>query len=248
MELQEANGIPTVEPLSIVMIGGKGQVGSNVAAALRGRGHRVVVADTAADDGAADELVLDALDPQAVADAVRGADLVVHMAVVVPRTEEEQADPRRLAAAWAVNVGSVAICLEQCRRLTLPMVHISSMSVFTHYGSVPVDPDSAPDSIEPYGFSKRVAEQSCRLYAEQFGMRITSLRLAFPAADHIAPRWLRPTASTPVDLFLADGTPIRALPATQLALAVEACAYAPVGHRSLAVTASPETLAPAAQE
>lgn len=228
--------------MRITMIGGKGQVGTNVAQVLRRRGHHVLVADAAADGSAPDEVRIDALDPAAVAGAVSGADLVVHMAVVVPRTESERADPARLAAAWAVNVGSLAVCLEQCRPLGVPVAHVSSMSVFSRYGHVPVDAETEPDSVETYGLSKRVAEQTCRLYAEQFGMRITSLRLAFPAADEIAPRWLRPTTTEPVELAMADGTPVRALSATQLAGVLEECADAPVGHRSLAVTASPETL------
>lgn len=228
--------------MRITLIGGKGQVGTNVAGVLRTRGHRVLVADAAADDDAADEVRLDALDRAAVAAAVAGADLVVHMAVVVLRTDAARDDPARQAAAWAVNVGSLAICLEQCRPLDVPVVHVSSMSVFSQFGTVPVDAEAEPDSTETYGLSKRVAEQTCRLYADQFGMRITSLRIAFPAADHIAPRWLRPTTPAPVDLALADGTPIKALSATQLAGVIEECADAPVGHRSLAVTASPETL------
>lgn len=62
-------------------------------------------------------------------------------------------------------------------------------------------------------------------------MRITSLRLAFPASDDIAPQWLRPTTAAPVDLALADGTPIKALSATQLSGVIEECADAPAGHR-----------------
>lgn len=228
--------------MQIALIGGKGQVGSNVAGVLRERGHRVLVADSAVASTVADEVRLDALDPVAVAAAITGADLVVHMAVVVPRTDAERADPARQAAAWAVNVGSLAVCLEQCRALGVPVVHISSMSVFAEFGVVPVDPEAEPDSTDTYGFSKRVAEQTCRLYAEQFGMRITSLRIAFPASDDIAPQWLRPTTPAPVDLALADGTPIKALSATQLAGVIEDCANAPRHHRTLAVTASPESL------
>lgn len=230
--------------MRITLIGGKGQVGTNVAGVLRARGHEVLVADANADDAAPGEVRLDALDPAEVAAAVREADLVVHMAVVVPRTHAERADARRLAAAWSVNVGSVVVCLEQCRGLDVPVVHISSMSVFAQYSRVPVDPDGSPDGIDTYGFSKRLAEHACQLYAEQFGMRVTSLRLAFPAADDVAPRWIRPTTDVEVDLAMADGTPIRALSASQLAGVIEECVAAPVGHRSLAVTASPETLAP----
>lgn len=232
--------------MRITVIGGQGHVGTFLAQTLRVRGHEVLVADlnVAADDD--QQIRTNALSPSQVSDAIRDADLVVHMAVVTLRDEAMRRDPEHLARVYAVNVGSVVTCLEQCRDLDKPMVHMSSMSVFALYSQVPVDPAGRGDNTDYYGFTKRLAEFACHEYAEQFGMRVTSLRIAFPTPDEYAPRWLKPSTGEALQRRMNDGTPVAALSSTALAEAVEACATMPVGHRTLPVTAAPETLTPQA--
>lgn len=241
--------------MKITVIGGNGHVGKFLVPALRARGHQVLVADVvlAGDDpdhphGAGDdplhpdEVRVNALSASQVNAAIRDADLVVHMAVVIVFTAEDKADPEVLSRAYGVNVGSVVTCLEQCLVLDKPMVHISSMSVFSQYGRVPVDPDSPGDQTENYGFTKRLGEYACAQFAAQHPVRVTSLRLAFPTPDELAPRWLLPRRTEAIQQRMDDGTPIAALPASRLAEVIEGCRDMPVGHSVQAVTAAPETL------
>lgn len=228
--------------MKITIIGGNGHVGRFLTQTLRERGHHVLVADQNITEDTDDQVTVNALSATQISAAIADADLVVHMAVVTLRSPEMRADPDGLARAYAVNVGSVVTCLEQCRTLGVPMVHISSMSVFADYGLVPVDPAGRGDETDYYGFTKRLAEFACHEYADQFGMRITTLRLAFPTPDDNAPQWLKPNNEGVVQLRMNDGTPVRALPSTELAAAIEDCLQMPAGHRVLAVTGGPETL------
>ncbi|MGA4670170.1 NAD-dependent epimerase/dehydratase family protein [Propionibacteriaceae bacterium Y1923] len=232
----------------MTIIGGGGHVGAFLVPALRARGHEVLVADLKpgqADDGdPARYQQVNALSASQVNEAIRDADLVVHMAVVLAFTPEQRADPERVSRAYGVNVGSVVTCLEQCLLLDKPMVHISSMSVFARYGQVPVDPSGPGDATDFYGFTKRLSEVACRDFAAQHPVRVTSLRLAFPTPDDLAPRWLLPHRTEAVQQRMDDGTPIAALPASQLAVEVERCRDMPVGHTVRAVTAAPQTLLP----
>ncbi|MGA4506990.1 NAD-dependent epimerase/dehydratase family protein [Propionibacteriaceae bacterium G1746] len=225
--------------MKFTLIGGAGSVGGWLTENLRRRGHQVLVADAAVTDESPDQTRIDALSPADVARVVEGADLVVHLAAIVPQADEP---PARTGLAYAVNVGSVVECLRACRDAVVPMVHISSMSVFEQYLRVPVDPRGRGDNTDTYGFSKRLAEFACHEFAGQFDMRVTSLRLAFPTSDEAWPLWERPRGLGRTERFMDDGTPVPALAASQLADVVEECLQMPFGHRALAVTGAPVTL------
>lgn len=152
-----------------------------------------------------------------------GVDAVVHLAVVVPRGEEEE-DPDVLREAWAVNVGSWWLALDQGRRAGVrTFIHGSTMSVHARFGIDPM-PDPAgtePDATRAYGFSKRVAETAGCLYARQFGLHVTSLRLAFPTPDDVAPAWLRPDTGQATTVVLSDGSVVPATKASRVAEFIE---------------------------
>ena len=228
--------------MKLTIIGGNGHVGKFLVPTLRERGHQVLVADLAITEDNDQQMKVHALSASQVGTAIRDADLVVHMAMMLASSDQERRDPEFVSRTYGVNIGSVVTCLEQCRDLDKPMVHISSMSVFERYGRVPVDPDGPGDSTENYGFTKRLGEIACREFANKVPMRITSLRLAFPTPDELAPRWLVPRHTEVVQPRMDDGTPVAALSSTQLAMAIEDCRNMPVGHRVLATTAAPETL------
>ena len=230
--------------MKVTILGGNGHVGQFLVPTLRDRGHQVLVADLTIAEDNDRQMKVDALSASQVGSAIRDADLVVHMAMVLAFSEQERHDPEFLSRTYGVNVGSVVTCLEQCRDLDKPMVHISSMSVFENYGRVPVDPYGPGDSTENYGFTKRLAESACREYAAKFPVRVTTLRLAFPTPDEFAPRWLTPRSTEVVQPRMDDGTLVAALSSTELAIAIEGCLDMPVGHRVLATTAAPETLLP----
>lgn len=207
--------------MRIVLIGGGGTVGRLLCSHLSG--HDLVVLDPAAVEmPGLTNIAARVNDPGALA-ALAGADAAVHLAAVVPRAGDT-ADTGRVAAAFAVNAGSVYTSLGAANRHRLSaFVHISTMSVYAGYGHRPVDPTTPPDATEPYGFTKRLGEQACRALAVPAGgPAVCSLRLAFPTPDADWPRWRRPDTGVPDQPRWPDGTPIAALAAADLAAAVEA--------------------------
>ncbi|HLR92901.1 MAG TPA: NAD(P)-dependent oxidoreductase [Jiangellaceae bacterium] len=218
--------------MKVLLIGGAGAVGSYLSTHLSAR-HRVWVLDRAAPDnpdnwgppngGRVTYLEGDAREPSDVRGAVQGCDVVVHLAGVVPGNRDES-DDADVQQAFAVNVASVHLALQVAARAGVArLIHISSMSVFHRYGRVPVDVIQPPDAAEPYGLTKRLAEEVCRSSENLPGLGVCSLRLAFPTPDADWPLWRPPQdRQEPTLRTLDDGTPLHALSASDLAGGLEA--------------------------
>ncbi|MCG5218430.1 NAD-dependent epimerase/dehydratase family protein [Streptosporangium sp. KLBMP 9127] len=251
--------------MRLLLIGGGGTVGGQVIPHLLVR-HDLHVLDPSppAHPGVTHHRA-GVTDPGAL-DALAGMDAVVHLASVVPRGPEV-ADSARVTAAFGVNVGSVYATLVAARRHHVPrFVHVSTMSVFSEYGRRPVDVSLPPDSTEPYGLSKRMAEEVCRTTAGD--LTGVSLRLAHPTPDDDWPLWRPPAvrppgqdeavpppgpsrgpdggvplvARPPVRLRFDDGTPVVALAGSDTAAAIEAALRYGGPYRAFAVTGDPRTV------
>ena len=204
--------------MKILVIGGAGRVARWVVPHLRAS-HEVVTFDRVGDV----DIVGNALSPDDIAAAVAGMDAIFHLAVVVPRGDDAR-NADVLRDAWAVNVGSWWVALEQGRLAGVrTFVYGSTMSVHARFGAelMPDASTQTPDSTMPYPFSKRVAEAAGALYAEQFGLHVTSLRLAFPTSDEAAPLWIRPATGEPTEMRLPDGAVMPAISGAQIAAFVE---------------------------
>lgn len=228
--------------MRVVLIGGAGMVGRMLRTHLVARHDLVVLDPAAAGSPGVTHLAADLTDERAM-DVLAGADAVVHLASVVPRADEAT-DPVRVTAAFAVNVGSVYLGLTAAQRHGLTVfVHISTMSVHAGYGRVPVDPAAPPDATEPYGLSKRLAENTCQALAGRHPRpSVCSLRLAYPTPDDDWPAWRRPGTGTLDRPRLADGTPFAALSAADLTAAVEAALHYRGGYRAFAIVGDRRTL------
>lgn len=239
--------------MRIALIGGKGGVGRSLLTAWKDE-HELTVLDRSPHPvpGVRD-LVGEADDPAAVETAVEGAEVVVHLAAMLPNGSEEEQLPGT-AEAIAVNVGSVLLALRLARRAgARSFVHISSLSVFDRY-SIEAVPDTArPDATDLYGMSKRLAESALQMAAEgapptsQEGpVVVTSLRLAYPTTAQDWPRWrdpLRPEQEAQL-WRLADGTPHVGLHPEDLEAAVMAALHRGRGeaYEAIAVTAAPHAI------
>ena len=216
-----------------MLIGGAGAAGRLLCAHLADR-HDLLVLDPA--PAAPPGVAHVATDLTGGTGALAGADAAVHLAAVVPRGDQAT-DPARVAAAFAVNVGSVYIGLTAAQRHRLAaFVHISTMSVYADYGHRPVDPTAPPDATEPYGLSKRLAEEVCRTRAAAHpDTAVCSLRLAHPTPDADWPAWRRPDTGILHQPRWPDGSPIAALAAADLAAAVAAALRYRGGYRTFAI-------------
>ena len=136
--------------MRLLVTGATGFLGWRTATVLAGRGHDVVAlarpgrARRTASAGL-DAVELDAGDP-AARDLVAGCDAVLHFAGV-PDPAGARADPAR---AVRENAGTTLNLLEACAEHGAGLVYPSSTRAAT-----------APD---PYGLSKRLGEEACRLH------------------------------------------------------------------------------------
>lgn len=200
--------------MKIALLGGAGRVGRWMTPALR-RNHEVVVLDSVDDEGV---VAVDALDRHALAPLLEGFDAVVHLCMGVARDEAEKKDPKVTAWTWTVNVGSVAQTILACADAGVPrFIHMSSLSVFQDAGTHRITEGTEPDSLQPYGLSKRTAEMMLEAITPQLGLDSVSLRLAWPSPDDMAPLWYLPFSGEPKEVRLSDGTVAPAIGGTALA-------------------------------
>jgi nucleoside-diphosphate-sugar epimerase len=96
---------------------------------------------------------------------------VVHLAALtfVPDSYQHTRDFYRVNVLGTVNV------LEHCRRTGAALVFLSSY-VYGAPERLPVDENHPVCASNPYGHTKLLAEQTCRFYAEQFGVPLTVVR------------------------------------------------------------------------
>ena len=208
--------------MRILVIGGSGYVGSLMLPWLAA-GHQIRVLDLVPPPGDHDHVVGSATDPEALARALDGMDAVVHAAMGTrSKTDWPHLD---VASAFEVNVASVYATLQAAHAAGVSrVVLIGSLSVFDEADLIERDvvETTEPDATGAYGVTKRLAEQIGRIAADQHGLTVTVLRLAFPTPDEAWPRWALPVVDEPIEVRRADGTLVPALAASDLAAAVVA--------------------------
>lgn len=166
---------------TVVVTGAGGFVGGALCNALYadGRHVRAVVRRPAPGLPAGVETVLvrDLLDRVALATALEGADVVVHLAARVHVMREDMADP--LTALREVNVaGTLALARQAAATGAKRFIFISSVKVNgegTHPGH-PFREADLPAPVDPYSVSKMEAEQGLMALAASTGMEVVVIR------------------------------------------------------------------------
>ncbi|MDI1444842.1 NAD-dependent epimerase/dehydratase family protein [Polyangium sp. 6x1] len=178
-----------------LVTGGAGFIGSNIVAALVAAGERVRVLDNLATgmwenlDGispssAIERIEGDIRDPEAVAKAAAGVEVVFHEAALgsVPRSVE---DP---VTSDAVNVGGTVTVLDVSRRVGVRRVVFAASS--SAYGETPVLPkreDMQPMPLSPYAVTKLACESYCRVFSSIYGLETMCLRYFNVFGPHQTP-------------------------------------------------------------
>lgn len=159
--------------MQITVTGASGLLGSSVARALVADGHAVTTLQRRPSgvDGARDVLG-SVTDPAAVAEAVAGAEAIVHLAAKVSMMGDA-------SEFEAVNIGGTATLVEAARAAGVPrLVHISSPSV-AHTGASIVGDGAGPASPEhargEYARTKAAGEHIA-LEADSPAFRVLVLR------------------------------------------------------------------------
>ncbi|HET7475468.1 MAG TPA: NAD-dependent epimerase/dehydratase family protein [Dermatophilaceae bacterium] len=166
--------------MRLLITGGAGFIGSNLARLAVSQGVDVVVLDdlsTGAKDNLGDLPVAfveaSLLDPDAVQQAVDGVDSVAHLAAL-PSVPRSIADP---LASHAANATGTLVLLEQARAAGVR--HVLSASSSSVYGMNPALPKSEREWVRPmspYAVSKLATEQYTLAYQQSYGLQTVAFR------------------------------------------------------------------------
>jgi len=164
-----------------LITGGAGFIGSHTARLLLAHGHQVTVLDNLS-SGRRENLpqhpllrlvVGDIADPAAVADAIEGADRVLHLAAQVSVAASVE-DPIR---SCRDNLLGFITVLDAARRTGVRrFVYASSAAVYGQPAELPLSETSPTAPASPYGLEKLVNDQYAALYRELHGLSSLGMR------------------------------------------------------------------------
>lgn len=178
--------------MKVLITGGAGFIGSNLAARLLDEGHHVTIADSlddyyspeakranlaaVAEHGSFDFHECDICGEDTAGGIVRQAppEAIVHLAARVgvrPSLDHPLLYER-------VNVQGTIAMLEAARKAGVPkFILASSSSVYGNTNRVPFSEDDTVNlPMSPYAATKLAAEKMCIVYAHLYGINITCLR------------------------------------------------------------------------
>jgi nucleoside-diphosphate-sugar epimerase len=217
--------------MRVLVAGGQGFVGLNLAEQLLAHGHAVALFGP---NGAPSsfksalkelpgELIITDGDVSQAADLEHAfvtfkPDRVVNAAAITAGLDREKSSARRI---FEVNLLGTVELLEACLRHKVSrVVQLSTGSVFGEQGrsSAWLDEDASPALPESlYGISKFAAERTCIRYATKRGLDVTALRLGTVFGRWEYDTGLRDTLSIPLQL-------LRSAQAGQAAVLLRECA------------------------
>ena len=164
-----------------LVTGGAGFIGSNIVAALIGQGHEVVVIDNLLSGHRSNLepcpsvrfLEGDIRDPKAVREAVRGCEVVFHLAASVgnKRSIDFPVDDAEINVLGTVRV------LEAAREAGVRKIVVSSSAgIFGELRTLPIREDHPIEPDTPYGATKLCEEKLALSYAKLYDIEAVCLR------------------------------------------------------------------------
>jgi UDP-glucose 4-epimerase len=166
---------------TVLVTGGAGFIGSNLARLLVSRGDRVRILDDlsigrpAYLEGVPSELIRAPLgDGSAVRAAVTGADAVVHLAARAG-IPDSVSDPR---GTFQVNVADTLGLLDEARLAGVRRFVFASSNAAAGDHEPPADETDLPHPVSPYGASKLAGEAYAQAYAATYGIAACALRFS----------------------------------------------------------------------
>jgi nucleoside-diphosphate-sugar epimerase len=166
----------------VLVTGGAGFIGSNLAEELIRRGALVRIIDDFTTgfrenleeiNGDFDLIEADITDETAVAKAVEGCEVVFHEAALpsVPRSVEDPVETNRVC----VN-GTLNLLLRSRDAGVRRFVYAASSSAYGDQPTLPKVETMRPDPLSPYAAAKLMGEYYCRAFHTVYGIETISLR------------------------------------------------------------------------
>ena len=165
-------------PLTVLVVGGAGYIGSHTARALRRHGHRVVIYDNLSSGHAflADgfELVKgDIADAEKLSQVMRAVDSVMHFAAHASVGESVE-KPRMY---FRNNVEGGLALLNTCLDCGVRrFIFSSTCAVYGVPQKMPMGENTPRLPVNPYGVSKLFFEQALEAYDRAYALKYASLR------------------------------------------------------------------------
>lgn len=168
--------------MKILITGGAGFIGSNLATYLLGKKHQVVVVDNLRfgylenlpnKDTANFQFIEMDIRDKRIEKVIKNVDIIFHLAGM-NSLSACQNDPTE---TFSVNVIGTTNVLETARKYNIRRVIFSSSSaVYENEKSFPLVEDIQVNPTLAYSLSKKSAEEICRTYQELYGMDIVLFR------------------------------------------------------------------------
>ena len=167
----------------ILVTGGCGFIGANLVPMLHADGHEITILDNLArgskdylDDFTAYKFVdADIRNEEAVCEIAKGQDAIIHLAAEGSVVESVAAPEEN----FSVNAEGTFKVLNAARRAGIDQIIFSSTGgALIGNTTPPVNEESVPRPISPYGASKLAGEGYCCAFADAYDLSITALRFA----------------------------------------------------------------------
>ena len=206
--------------MKAAVTGGTGFIGSHLVDRLRDAGHEVAVLDMRPPHRSDVQFhAVSITDQAALVKALRGVDVVFHLAAVSNVNDAADQPVRTID----LNVGGTARVWEAARRADVARAVLAS-TVWVYAAAPPAAPgEGAADELTPlnpagsghiYTASKVAAEMVVHNYADLYGQDFTILRYGIPfgprmRAELVIPRFVRAALSGDTISVHGDGTQYR---------------------------------------
>ena len=168
--------------MKVLVTGGAGFIGGHIIDALLAQNAEVRVIDNLSTGkrqnidrvrNRVDFIEADICDPEAIARAVHGVELVFHEAAI-PSVSRSVADP---VASNQANVGGTVAVLNAARLAGVrKLVYAASSSAYGDTPTLPKVETMTPRPMSPYAISKLAGEQYVSVFGKLYGFETVSLR------------------------------------------------------------------------